>query len=183
MSDEIESVGSRRNHERSVGWAESVAQQSVSRRPLSPNFVIDPPTIVKQDRVDKRFTTYSKTTPLFQLGEGLFSTQMPEPIIPKKQKIRKSIRVTDPPPPLTRTTFQQQETSAVQNTKGVRVPLTTLETGLPRAETEAHLIKHSPSHLPNSIKQWCQRLAKTKTDWVFRRSSVMARVVVVIVLL
>ena len=43
---EIESVGSKRNHERIAGWAESVAQQSVPRRPLSPNVVIDPPTII-----------------------------------------------------------------------------------------------------------------------------------------
>ena len=38
---ESESVGSRRDHERTAGWAESVAQQSVPRRPLSPNVVIN----------------------------------------------------------------------------------------------------------------------------------------------
>ena len=32
VADEIESVGSRRNQERTAGWAESVAQQSVPRR-------------------------------------------------------------------------------------------------------------------------------------------------------
>ena len=63
VADEIESVGSRRNYERTAGWAESVAQQSVPRPPLSPNFVIDPPTNVTQDRVDKRFSTYPKTNP------------------------------------------------------------------------------------------------------------------------
>ena len=84
MVDEIESVGSKRNHERTAGWAESLAQQSVPRRPLSRNDVIDPPTIVTQDRVDKRFNTYPKTTPLFQPGEGLFSTQLTEPSILKK---------------------------------------------------------------------------------------------------
>ena len=31
LADEIESVGSRPNHERTVGWAESEAQQSVPR--------------------------------------------------------------------------------------------------------------------------------------------------------
>ena len=72
VADEIESVGSRRNHERTAGWAELVAQQAVPRRPLSPNVVIDPPTNVTQDRVDKRFNRYPKTTPLFQPGEGLF---------------------------------------------------------------------------------------------------------------
>ena len=92
-----------------------MAQQSVSRRPLSPNVVVDPPTNIIQDRVDKSFTTYPKTTPLFQPGEGFFSTQLPEPSILKKQEIRKSNRVTDPRPPLTRTTFQQQETSAFQD--------------------------------------------------------------------
>ena len=69
VADEIESVGSRQNHKRTAGWAESVAQQSVPRRPLSPNDVIDPTTNVTQDRVDKRFSTYPKTTPLFQPGE------------------------------------------------------------------------------------------------------------------
>ena len=44
VADEIGSVGSKRNHERTAGWAKSVAQQSVHRRPLSPNVVIDPPT-------------------------------------------------------------------------------------------------------------------------------------------
>ena len=63
VADEIESVGSKRNHERTAGWAESVAQQSVHRRPLSPNVVIDPPTNFTQERVDKRFSTYPKTTP------------------------------------------------------------------------------------------------------------------------
>ena len=116
VADEIESVGSKRNHERTAGWAESVAQKSVPRRPLSPNVVIDPPTEVTQDRVDKRLSTYPKTTPLFQPGEGLFSTQLTEPSILRKPEIRKQIRVTDPPaPPLTRSTFQQQGTSAVQD--------------------------------------------------------------------
>ena len=35
VADEIESVRSRQNQERTAGWAESVAQQSVPRRPLS----------------------------------------------------------------------------------------------------------------------------------------------------
>ena len=122
---EIESVGSRRNQERTAGWAESVAQQSVPRRPLSPNFVIDPPTNVTQDRVDKRFSIYPKTTPLFPPGEGLFSTQLTEPSILKKPKIRKPIRVTDPPaPPLTRTTFRQQGTSAVHDRNRNQSPIT-----------------------------------------------------------
>ena len=88
VADEIESAGSRPNYGRTAGWAQSVAQQSVPRLPLSPNVVIDPPTSVTQDRVDKRFSTYPKTTPLFQPGEGLISTQLPEPSILKKPEIR-----------------------------------------------------------------------------------------------
>ena len=96
-ADEIESVGSKRNHEKTAGCAESVAQQSVPRRPLSPNVVIDRPTNVIRDRADKRFSTYPKTTPLFQPGERLFSSQLTEPSILKKPEVRKPIRVTDPP--------------------------------------------------------------------------------------
>ena len=44
VADEIESVGSRRKHEKTAGWLESVSQQSVSRQTLSPNDVIDPAT-------------------------------------------------------------------------------------------------------------------------------------------
>ena len=102
---------------------ESVAQQSVPRRPLSPNVVIDPPTNVTQDRVDKRFSAYPKTTPLFQPGEGIFSTQLTEPSILRKPEIRKAIRVTDPPAPLTRPTFQQQGTSAVQDRNRSQSPI------------------------------------------------------------
>ena len=60
------------------------------------------------------FTNISAPTLLFQPGEGLFSTQLTEPSILKKPEICKSLRVMHPPPPLTRTTFQQQGTSAVQ---------------------------------------------------------------------
>ena len=119
----MKSVGSKCNHERTAGWAELVAQQSVPRRPLPPNFVIEPPTNVTQDRVDKRFSSCPKTTPLFQPGEGLFSTQLTEPSILKKSEIRKSIRVTDPPAPLTRTTCQQQGTSAVQDRNRSQSPI------------------------------------------------------------
>ena len=115
VADEIESVGSKRNHERTAGWAESVAQQSVHRRPLSPNVVIDHPANVTKDRADKRFSTYPKTTPLLQPRDRLFSTQLTEPSILKKPEVLKPIRVMDPPaPPLSRTTFQQQGTSSLQ---------------------------------------------------------------------
>ena len=97
-----------------------MAQQSVYRRPLSPNVVINPPTNVTQDRVDRRFSTYPKTTPLFQPA---FSTQLKEPRILKKQEIHKSIRVTEPPAPLTRTWFQQQGTSAVQDRNRSQNPI------------------------------------------------------------
>ena len=124
VAEEIESVGSRRNQVKTSGWAESVAQQSVSRRPLSPSVVIDPPTNVTQVRVDKRFSIYPKNTPLFQPGEGLFSMQLTEPIILKKPEIRKPIRVTEPQAlPLKRTTFQLQGTSAVQDRNRSQSPI------------------------------------------------------------
>ena len=49
VADEIESLGLGRNQGRTSEWTESVAQQSVTRRPLSSNFVIDPPTNVTQE--------------------------------------------------------------------------------------------------------------------------------------
>ena len=115
MTGEIQIVGSKCNHEGTAGWAESVVQQSVPRRPLPPKCVIDPPTNVTKDRVDKCFSAYSKTTPLYQLREGLFSTQLTETSILKKPEIHKSSRITELLAPLTRTTFQQQGTSAFQD--------------------------------------------------------------------
>ena len=66
--DDSETVRSRRNLERTAGGANSVAQHSSPSRPLSPNVVIDPHKNVTQDRGDKHFSAYSKTTPLFQPG-------------------------------------------------------------------------------------------------------------------
>ena len=123
MADEIESVGSKRNQERTTGWAESVVQQSVPSGPLPPNVVIDPPSNYTQDRFDKRFSNYPKTNPLFQPGEGLFSTQLTEMSILKKPEVRKSIRVTEPPEPLTMTTFEQQGTSVVQDRNRGQSPI------------------------------------------------------------
>ena len=101
-----------------------MAQLSVHRGPLSPNVVIDPPTNAMKGRADKRFSTYPKTTPLFQQGEGLFSTRLTEPSILKKLELRKPIRVTDPPAaPLTRPTFQQQGTSAIQTRNMSQSPI------------------------------------------------------------
>ena len=124
VADEIEKIGSKQNHERTARWVESGAQQSVPQRPLSPNVVIDPPTDVTKDRADKRCSTYPKTTPMFQSGERLFSTQLAEPSILKKPEVCKPIRATEPPaPPLTRTTFQQQRTSAVQDRNRSQSPI------------------------------------------------------------
>ena len=165
-----------------AGWAESAAQQSVPRRPLSPNVVIDPPTNVTQDRNDKRFSTYPKSTPLFQPGEGILSTQLTEPNILRKPKICKPIGVMDTPaPPLTRTTFQQQGTSAVQDRN--RSPINSskqfclkLSKQFCREQKQKHnQSNQSPSHLPTSSKQWCQWLSRTKTDLVSRRPPGMVR--------
>ena len=49
--------------------------------------------------------------------------QLTEPSILKKQEIRKSIRVTDQPSPLTMTMFQQQGTSAVQDRNRSQSPI------------------------------------------------------------
>ena len=112
---DFESVGSRRKPAISQDWLKSVAEQSGPSRPLSPNVVVEPPKNVTQDRTDKRFSAYPKTTPLFHSGAGLFSAPLTEPSILKKTEIRKSIRVTDPQTQLAKTTFQQQGTSASQN--------------------------------------------------------------------
>ena len=102
---DLESVGFRRNLERTAGWEKSVAQHSGASRQLSPNVVIDPPKNVTQDRGDKRFSAYPKTTTLFQPGAGLFSAQLQDSSILKKPEIPKSIRVTEQTL-FSKTTFQ-----------------------------------------------------------------------------
>ena len=125
-----------------------MAQQSVPRRPLSPNVVINPPTNVTQDRVDKRFSTYPKTTPLFQPGKGLFSTQLPEPRILKKPEIRKPIGVTDPPaPPMTMTAFQQQGTSAVQDRNRSQSPINNIRNRSAESRNRSTMYQTTPQVL------------------------------------
>ena len=84
-----------RQHERELEnerkKAEADEEQS---RPLSANVVIDPPKNVTQERGNKRFSAYPKTTSLFQPGAGLFSAQLQDSSILKKPEIPKSIRVT-----------------------------------------------------------------------------------------
>ena len=145
VADEIESVGSKRNHKKTAGWAESVAQQSVHRRPLSLNVVIDPPANVTKDRADKRFSTYPKITPLFQPGERIFSTQLTEPSILMKPEVRKPIRVTEPPaPPLTTTTFQQQGTSAVQDRNRSQSPVNNIRNSSAESRNRSTMNHTSP---------------------------------------
>ena len=115
QADDLERVGSRRNLERTAGLENSVAQHSSPSRPLSLNVVIDPPKNVTQERIDKRFSAYPKTTPLFQPGTGLFSTKLQDSSILKKPEIPKSIRVTESQTFLPKTTFQNQRPSAFQN--------------------------------------------------------------------
>ena len=166
-ADEIESVGSKRNHERTAGWAESGAQQSVHRRPLSPNVVIDPPANVTKDRADKRFSTYPKTTPLFQPGERLFSRQLTEPSILKKPEIPKPIRATDPPaPPLTRTTFQQQGTSAVQDRNRSQSPVNNLRNRSAESRNRSTMNHTTPQVIyqpvPSSVANGLPKLKLTE---------------------
>ena len=156
VADGIESVTSRRNEEKTAGWTESVALQSVPRRPVSPNVVIDPPTNVTQDRVEKRFSTYPNTTPLFQPGEGIFSTQLPEPIILKKPEIRKPIRVTDPPAsPLTRTTFQQQGPSAVQDRNRSQSPINSSRKRSAESRNSSTLNQATPQVIYQPVPSSC----------------------------
>ena len=101
----------------------------------------------------EELTTVSAPTqklPHFQTREGFFSTQPREWSIFKKQEICKSITTTDPPAPLKRTTFQQQEQSKKKT--GLRVPLTTLETGLTREKTGAHGTKPFRKSMTNQYQ-------------------------------
>ena len=107
--DDLESVGSRRILERTAGWANSVVQQSGPSRPLSSNVLINPPKNVTQNRRDKLFSAYPKTTLLFQPGAEHSSTQLQDSSIPKKPEIPNSIRVTESQTLLPKTTFQQQQ--------------------------------------------------------------------------
>ena len=53
QADDLVSVGSRHNLERTASWENSVAQHSGPSRPLSPNVVIDPLKNVILERGDK----------------------------------------------------------------------------------------------------------------------------------
>ena len=97
-----------------------ITGSTVPRRPLSPNVVTDPPKNVTQDRVS---APTRKLLRCFQPADGFFLTQLTEQSILKKPEIRKPIRVTDPPAPLTKTTFQQQGSSAVQDRNRSQSPI------------------------------------------------------------
>ena len=112
---DLESVESRRKIERSAGWAKSVAQQSGPSRPLCPNVVINSPKNVTEDRRDKFFGAYPKTTPLFQPGAGFFSRQLQGSSTLKKTEIHKSIMVREQKTFMPQTTFQQEGPSACKN--------------------------------------------------------------------
>ena len=51
---------------RTAGWANSVVQQSGLSRSQNSIMLIKPPNSVTQDKIDKRFSAYPKTTQLFQ---------------------------------------------------------------------------------------------------------------------
>ena len=86
---DLEKVRSRRKPAISQDWLKSVAERSGPSRPLSPNVVVEPPKNVTQDRSDKRFSTYPKTTTLFQPGVGIFSPPRQEPSFLKRSEIPK----------------------------------------------------------------------------------------------
>ena len=118
----LESVGSRRKPPITQDWLKSVAERSGPSRPLSQNVVVKLPKNVTQERSDKRCSAYPKTTTLFQPGVEIFSPPRQEPSFLKRSEIPKSIRVTDPPVHLSRTTFQQQGTSTVLNKQRSQSP-------------------------------------------------------------
>ena len=74
-------------------------------------------------RMSHRTELTKVSAPVRKRVEGLFSTQLTEPRTPKKPEIRKSIRVTDPPAPLTKTTFQQQGASANEDRNRSQNPI------------------------------------------------------------
>ena len=119
---DLESVRSRRKPAISQDWLKSVAERSGPSRPLLPSVVVEPPKNVTQDRSDKRFSAYPKTTTLFQPGVGVLSPPRQEPSFLTRSEIPKSISVTDHPVHLSRTTIQQQGTSTTQNKQRSQSP-------------------------------------------------------------
>ena len=99
-----------------------MAQKSGPGRPLFLNVLIDPNKNVTQDRSDKRFSAYPKTTPLFQLGEGFFITQLQESSTRNKPEIPKSVILTEQQTCLPKTTFHLQRTIALQNKQRCQSP-------------------------------------------------------------
>ena len=135
-----------------------MAQQSGPIGPLSPNVVINPPKDVTQDRVDKRFSTS-----LIQLGEGLFSTQLTELSILMKPELRKSIRVTGPPPPLTGTIFQQQGTSAAQERDSSQSPINNSRNKSAESKNRSTTIQTTPQVIYQPVpSSGASRLPKLK---------------------
>ena len=141
--DNAESVRSRTKTRITPSWLNTVAEHSGPSRPLSPDCVVDPPKNGTQDIGDKPFSAYPKSTPLFQPSAGLFSAPLIEPSFLKKPQIRKSISVTDPQTQLTKTTFQQQGKSAIQNR--VRLQLTSPKKIHQEQEQEHTEPNYSPS--------------------------------------
>ena len=111
---------------------------------------------VTQDRGDKRFSSYPKTTPLFQPGEGFSSTQMTELSILIKPGINKSIRVADPPALVTRTTFHQQGTSAFQNRNRSQSPIN-------KSQNRSRVNQTTPQVIYQPVQSsWASDLPKLK---------------------
>ena len=143
--------------------------------------MIDPPKNVTQDRSDKLFSAYPKTTPLFQPGAGLFSTQLQDSSILMKPEILKSIRVTETQTFLPKTTFQHQGPSAFQN----RQEQLSQQEQLSSQEQLSQQIAGKPK--PNnsepsyptsnlSIEWWPKRITKTQANGILRRLIGVSRV-------
>ena len=144
---DLESVESRRKLERSAGWAKSVAQQSGPSRPLSPNVVINPPKNITEDRRDKFFGAYPKTTPLFQPGAGFFSRQLQGSRTLKKTEIHKSIMVRKQKAFMPQTTFQQQGPSACQNKQRSQSPKHDFRNRSMESQNQTTVIQATPQVL------------------------------------
>ena len=130
------------------GWTDSVVQRSGPNWSLSPNVLMDPPRNVTQDKNEKKFSTYLKTSQQFQPCVGFISIQLHDSNFPKKQEVHKRISVTELQTLLPKMTFQEQGMRAIQNRQRSQNPI--INSRNRSAESRNSKPSHSPSH---SVKQ------------------------------